>query len=166
MITATIIGIAAVVLFAAAYLTGRRFGALGLALGSGALISQMWASDLVPFVEGSDFDVASVSTAGLVAAGLVIAPSLLLLMSGPVYKGKLGRLVGSLLYVILAVTLLVEPLGSAFVLEGVWLDAYDFVTEYRIYIISAGLILALFDLFGAQGKHAKLERHSKRKGSH
>lgn len=160
-----LIGIFAV-LFGVAYITRRRFGVLGLGLAAGALVSGLWARDLVPLVEQSDIDVASLSAAGLSAAILVILPSLLLLLRGPSYKPGLMRIFGALLYAAMALVLLVEPLGAAFVLDGVWIDVYAYVTENSPYIVTTLLIIALLDALGINSRAARMERKHHNKKHH
>jgi len=82
------------------------------------------------------------------------------LFSGPTYRETPMRLLGAFLFAVLACALLVEPLGSAMVLQGEGRLVYEFVNENRVYIVTSGLILALLDLLGVHtarrsraGKH-------------
>lgn len=151
------------VLFGLAFMTKRRFGVLGLALSAGALLSSLWANDLVGIVERSGFSTASITTAGLVSAALVIAPALLLLFSGPSYRSTRGKLIGSLLFTVFASALLIEPLGRSLVLDPAAKTIYDTVASYSQIVISAGIVLSLFDLLAI---HTSGGSHGKSKGKH
>lgn len=148
------------VLFALAFLTKRRFGVLGLALAAGAMLSALWAETLTPVIEeaGVSVDVPPMIT--LVSICLVLLPAVLLLFSGPSYRGLPARLVGAFCFAALALALLVEPLGSALVLTGDSRTVYEFFVDNRVYIVTAGLVLALFDLLATHtSKHHKSPKH-------
>lgn len=135
-----------VVLFLAALITRRRFGVLGLALAAGALLSSVWTTELVRILENTTPELASIPTTGLVSAGLVVAPALLLLFSGPSYKTMRTRVVGSVLFAIFAALLVVEPLSNVFELSEIGSSALNFFVEYKPYIVTTGIVLALLDL--------------------
>lgn len=158
---AILFGVILVVLFVLAYITKRRFGVLGLALAAGALLSALWAEKLTLVIQEADVSVEKPPLATLVAAGLVLLPAVVLLASGPVYRESHERLIGALLFALLAVALLVEPLGSGLILTGQSKEVYDFIVENRVYIVTGGLIAAIIDIlftraprFGG-GKHSK-----------
>jgi hypothetical protein len=70
-----------------------------------------------------------------------------LLFHGYTYKKRVARLIGALMFTLLALAFLVEPLGYVLTLEGFGVDAYNWLNEYKAVIISAGMILAVVDLF-------------------
>ncbi len=143
-----------VVLFGLAYITRRRFGVLGLALAAGAMLSNLWTLQLTPIIARTGFttDVPPLTT--IVAVGLVLLPAVLLLTSGPTYHQKIERIIGALLFALLAVALLIEPLGSALVLQGDSLRVYNVFIEYRVWIVTIGLAVAVVDLlFAKTPKH-------------
>ena len=151
-----------VALFVIAFATKRRFGVLGLALAAGAMLSSLWTKELTPLVEQSG--VVSITLpplASLVAAALVLLPAVLLFFSGPVYKDKESRVIGSLAFAVLALALLLEPLGSALVLQDMGKQIYDFFVENKVYIVTAGLVFALFDILAT-----KTPRHHKESLKH
>ena len=151
-----------VALFVIAFATKRRFGVLGLALAAGAMLSSLWTKELTPLVEQSG--VVSITLpplASLVAAALVLLPAVLLFFSGPVYKDKGSRVIGSLAFAVLALALLLEPLGSALVLQDMGRQIYDFFVENKVYIVTAGLVFALFDILAT-----KTPRHHKESLKH
>ena len=135
-------------MFILSYLTKRRFGVLGLALAAGAMLSDLWAEKLTPYVAQSG--VVSLQTMPLVvlvSVLIVILPAiLLLLLGGPTYKSKMIRVVGSAAFAVLALALVVGPLNGTLALDGVSQSIYDFVFENRVWIVTAGLIYAICDL--------------------
>ena len=162
MNVAVIFVIIVVALFVIAFATKRRFGVLGLALAAGAMLSSLWTKELTPLVEQSG--VVSITLpplASLVAAALVLLPAVLLFFSGPVYKDKGSRVIGSLAFAVLALALLLEPLGSALVLQDMGRQIYDFFVENKVYIVTAGLVFALFDILAT-----KTPRHHKESLKH
>ena len=147
------------VLFGLAYVTKRRFGVLGLALAAGSMLSELWADKLTPIVAEAGVIVERPPLITVVSVALVLLPAILLLFSGPSYRETPMRLLGAFLFAALAFALLIEPLGSALVLQGEGKQVYDIVSDNRVYIVTAGLILALFDLLGT---HTARRSHSAR----
>ncbi len=147
-------------LFALAFLTKRRFGVLGLALAAGAMLSSLWAETLTPVIREAGVMVDVPPLATLVAVTLVLLPSVVLLFSGPSYSSILMRVVGAFSYAALALALLIEPMGSALILEGRSVDVYQTLLDYRVYIVTAGLIFALFDILSTRTpKHRRSGKH-------
>jgi hypothetical protein len=137
-----------VVLFALAFITKRKFGVLGLALAAGSMLSELWAAQLTPVVRDAGIIVQSPPLLTLVSVVLVLLPALLLLFSGPSYHEMPMRVIGAFLFAALAFALLIEPLGSALVLQGQGRTVYEFFDTNRVYIVTAGLIIAIVDLLG------------------
>lgn len=138
------------VLFIVAFITKRRFGVLGLALAAGAFMSGLWVGDLTPIVAEVGVQLIKPPLESVVSAGLIMLPAVILLLSGPTYRPGLSRNVGALLFAVFAGVLLLEPLGSALVIEGVGQSIYDILTRYRNEIITACLAIALFDTLAAK----------------
>lgn len=148
------------VLFILAFLTKRRFGVLGLALAAGSMLSNLWASTLTPIVAETGVEVNVPPLITLVSVALVLLPAVVLLFGGPSYKETTQRLIGAGLFAALAFALLIEPLGSALVLQGFGRDLYDFFFEYRVYIVTIGLIIALLDILATRtSKHHRKSAH-------
>ena len=141
------------VLFFLAFLTKRRFGPLGLALAAGAMLSSLWAETLTPYVEQAGVQVDVPPLATLVAVGLVLLPAVLLLFSGPSYHKISLRVAGAICFSLLALALLLEPLGSALVLEGTNQQIYEVLSNNRVYIVTAGLVIAIVDLLSTRTSH-------------
>lgn len=133
-------------LFVLAYVTKRRFGALGLALAAGALLSELWVGDLTPIIASTGLVLVQPPLESVVSAGLILLPAVLLLFSGPTYKTKPHRIVGAIAFAVLATALLLVPLGSALVIDDTARPAYDFFVLYRPAIITTTLAYALADL--------------------
>lgn len=134
------------VLFATAYITKRRFGVLGLALTAGGMISALWVGDLTPIIRNAGFIIVAPPLESVVAATLILLPAVILLFSGPTYRDTFHRVVGSIAFAMLATALLLEPLGSALVIEGIGRQVYDFFVQYKVVIITVTLILAIIDV--------------------
>lgn len=140
-----------ILLFGLAYVTKRRFGVLGLALAAGAMLSDLWAQKLTPIVTNANLIATPPPlTATIVSVLLVLLPAVLLLFSGPSYHKISEQLLGAFLFALLAVALLIEPLGGSLVLQGQSRDIYQWLIENRVYIVTLGLIAAITDLFFAR----------------
>jgi hypothetical protein len=133
-------------LFAFSFFTKRRFGVLGLGLAAGALLSAHWASTLTPFIENQGIVLVAPPLSTVVQTALILLPPLLLFMSGPSYEGLRWRLLGSIVFTILAFTFLLEPIGVAVSLEGAGLEVYSFFAKYQSLLIVAGVIAAITDV--------------------
>ena len=137
----------ALVLFAGAFISRRRFGLLGLALTAGATLSTIWSYDAGLVVSSTGLLPEGVITQAVTQSLVVLLPAILLLFHGYAYKNILSRVVGSLLFAVLALAFLVEPIGYALPLEGVGATVYSTLKEYKSVIISVGVVLAVVDLF-------------------
>lgn len=137
----------AIVLFVAAYVTGRHFGLLGLALAAGSILSGIWSYDAGLVVSSVGiFPSGAVTTAATLSA-IVVLPAVILLFHGYAYKNPIARVVGAALFTLLALAFLVDPLGHAFVLQGTGANVYRWLQNNKDLIISIGMILAVVDLF-------------------
>lgn len=136
----------------------RRFGVLGLALAAGVIISQSWAEKLTPLIQGQGIDSMAPPLLVIVQAALVVAPAILLLFSGPTYSTKLPRIVGSLLFALLASTFLLSILGGFMQFDEVSLPIYEAFTEIQQVIIVTCLIIAVVDILMTQTPHKKRGR--------
>lgn len=159
MSVAVVFGIVIALLFLLAFFTKRRFGLLGLALAAGSMLSELWAAKLTPLIEQAGLSLQNPPLLTVVSVGLVLLPALVLLFSGPTYHDMLKRIVGSVLFAGLAFALLIEPLGSALVLQDQGKAVYDFVLRNQVYIVTIGLVVAIFDLLVPHAKHES--KHSK-----
>jgi hypothetical protein len=133
-------------LFALAFLTKRRFGVLGLALAAGAMMSTLWVGDLTPIIAKAGIILVAPPLESVVAAALILAPAILLLFSGPTHKKMSQRIIGAAAFAVLATALLLQPLGSALIIDATAKPVYDFFVQYRAAIITVCLAFAVFDL--------------------
>ena len=161
MVTLGLFMVLGLVLFGLAFMTRRRFGVLGLALAAGSLLSSLWATSLVTMIESMNNNLSGIAVAGYVATALVLLPAVLLLFSGPAYRGAHGRLTGALLFAVFALILVSAPLGSALVLDDMGRTIYDALQHYQTYIITVGVALAILDLLAvhATGGHSTKSKH-------
>lgn len=134
------------VLFVIAFMRNRRFGARGLGLAAGAMIATLWVGDLTPIIAQAGFELSTPPLESVVAVALTLLPALLLLSSGQPNTTAVRRIVGAALFALLAVTLLIEPLREALVIEGPGNQVYALLAQYRVVIITACLIVAILDL--------------------
>lgn len=148
----------AVLLFAGAFISKRRFGLLGLALTAGATLSTIWSYDAGLVVSSTGIFPEGPITQAVTQSLVVLLPAILLLFHGYSYKNMFSRVVGSLLFTALALAFLIEPVGYALPLDGTGADIYEQVRGYRDLIISIGVVLAVVDLFFT--KRAKHEEKS------
>lgn len=137
----------ALVLFAISYITKRRFGVLGLGLAAGAVISTYATAFVTPLLAESGLAPSDIALFSLVEVVLVLLPAFALLFSGPKYDSKLLRLLGSILFVVLALALVVTPLSAALVMDEASIAAYEAFTEFQAVIIVGGVGLSVFDVF-------------------
>lgn len=147
-------------LFILAYITKRRFGVLGLALAAGAMLSTLWVGNLTPVIANAGIVLIKPPLHSVVAAGLILLPAVLLLVSGPTYKSTIQRIVGAAAFALLATTLLLEPLGSALGIDGSAQSIYDTLVRYHAYIVTIALAYAVFDLLTTKTpRHRKEKEH-------
>jgi uncharacterized membrane protein YozB (DUF420 family) len=147
-------------LFLATYITKRRLGILGLALAAGFVVASFWTSDLTPLVAKAGIEIIRPPLGSVVATFLTLLPALLIFFSGANVKGTISRLLHSGVFALLAIAFLVEPLGSALVVDGTAKPVYDFLQRYHTILITAGLALSILDLMlGA--KKPRREKESK-----
>lgn len=154
MNVAIVFGVVLLLLFGLAFFTKRRFGVLGLALAAGSMLSELWAAQLTPVVRDAGLIVQNPPLITIVSVVLVLLPAVFLLFSGPSYHTMSKRVIGAFLFAALAFALLIEPLGSALVLQAEGRTIYEFLNDNRVYIVTVGLILAVFDLLGTHTARA------------
>jgi len=161
VVIAVLIGLV-LALFAASFFSKRRFGLLGLALTAGATLSSIWSYDAGLIVSSTGLVPVGPLTNAVALSIVVLLPAILLLFHGYSYKGIFPRIIGSLLFTILAIAFLLEPIGFALQLEGTSAFVYKQALEYKNIIISVGVVLAIVDLFFTKPAHIA-EKHSKKK---
>lgn len=143
----------AVIFFVSSYITRRRFGLLGLALAAGSLLSGLWGENAGFVVSALGIFPSGPLTTAITLSAIVLLPALLLLFHGYAYKSTFGRVYGALLFTIVALAFLVQPLGYALPLKGFGVNAYDWLVQNKDLIIGGGMVIAVFDLFLTKPAH-------------
>ncbi|MCX6728319.1 MAG: hypothetical protein NTV39_00915 [Candidatus Saccharibacteria bacterium] len=150
----------AVVIFVAAFITKRRFGLLGLGLAAGSILSVIWAYDIG--LEASLFGAPSGPiTKAIVSCLLILFPAVILLFHGDKYKSMAGRVIGAILFTLLAVGFLIEPLSHAVSSQGFGSEVFNWILDNRNTIIGAGLTIAIIDLILTKPAHFPSKHHKK-----
>jgi len=156
-----IFAVLAAALFAGAFLSKRRFGLLGLALTAGATLSSIWSYDAGLVISSTGLVPEGPLTNAVALSAIVLLPAIVLLFHGYTYKENAARVIGALLFTVLALAFLVEPIGFIFPITGSAGDVYRFLVDNKDAIISVGVVIAIIDLFFT--KPAKLaEKERKR----
>lgn len=159
MIPIVVFGVVALALFGIAFLSKRRFGLLGLALAAGATLSTIWSYEAGLIVAGTGLVPKGEITQAVTQALVVLLPATLLLFHGYSYKDKMSRIIGALLFTLLALAFLVDPIGYALPLDGYSTTIYSWLKDNKNVIISVGIILAVIDLFFTKrAKHEEKHR--------
>ena len=142
----------ALALFALSFVSRRRFGLLGLALATGSILSNLWGDNASFVVSALGFRSSPITTA-ITLSAIVLLPSILLLFHGYAYKSFVGRAIGALMFTLVALAFLVQPLGYALMLQGFGASAYSWLVQNKDLIISFGMIFAVVDLFFTKPAH-------------
>lgn len=141
-----VLAIVTATLFVTVYITKRRLGVLGLALAAGAMLSSLWVGDLTPLVAQAGIEIVRPPLSSVVATVVTLLPAIILLFGGPSYKASWQRMIGSLAFAVLAIVLLLGPIGAALVIDDSGKPIYEFLHQYQNIFITAGLSLAVIDL--------------------
>ena len=106
-----VISVIAIILFFLALLSRRRFGALGLSLAAGALLSSTLANDISTLLANLDVSTGSIPYLTASQILLIIMPPFLVLLNGPSYSGRLQTIFGSICFALLGTLLLLGPIS-------------------------------------------------------
>lgn len=147
-------------LFGLAFLTKRRLGVLGLALAAGALISELWVGDLTPLVAQAGIEIIRPPLESVVATVLLLTPAALLFISGPTYRGMRSRAMGSLLFALLAIFLMLDIFESAVIIDGIGQTIFTWLQQWQPLGTTIILIFAVLEGLGIRTpKPEKLGKH-------
>jgi hypothetical protein len=138
-------------LFGLAFISRRRFGLLGLGLAAGTLLASQSLPLLEEFFQVFKQYLGGVSPAQAAAILLVLAPSLVLMLSGSKYHSGMMRLAGSLLYAVMAGFAILPFVLSTINMPD---DVKNFVTTSHASALAIGVVIAVVDVF--------LTRHNKK----
>ena len=147
MSVAILFGVIVAVIFAAAFVSSRRFGPLALALAAGFLLAEWWSSWLGSILDGFGMELDWLPNGVIAVLLLLLAPLFALLASGPKYQKKHMKIVSAAGIAFLAAALLVMPLGKFMSLDGQALELYKMFAGAWRYIATTGLVLGVVDLF-------------------
>jgi len=151
--------VAVIGLFAAAFFSKRRFGILGLGLSAGAIVSPIWGENAGYIISSTGFVPEGPLVNVIAYSVLILIPAVLFMFHGYTYKTMFGRIVGSLLFTILAASFLAGPVGDALTLTGPIASSYNWLVANHEIIIGLGVALAVLDLLLSKPAHASQKRH-------
>ncbi len=158
MSVAILFGVIVAVIFAAAFVSSRRFGPLALALAAGFLLAEWWSNWLGSILDGFGMELDWLPNGVIAVLLLLLAPLFALLASGPKYQKKHMKIVSAAGIAFLAAALLVMPLGKFMSLDGQALELYKMFAGAWRYIATAGLVLGVVDLFLAHTASARTSK--------
>lgn len=133
-------------LFALSFIVKRRFGVLVLALLAGSLLASLWTETLTPLVASTGIVTVRPPLSSIVALTVTLAPAFVLFLGGPAAHGKHERLVGSLIFALVATMLSFHWLNDALVIDGAGQVLHDFLSQYQALILTGGVVAAIVDV--------------------
>ena len=158
MSVAILFGVIVAVIFAAAFVSSRRFGPLALALAAGFLLAEWWSNWLGSILDGFGMELDWLPNGVIAVLLLLLAPLFALLASGPKYQKKHMKIVSAAGIAFLAAALLVMPLGKFMSLDSQALELYKMFAGAWRYIATTGLVLGVVDLFLAHTAPARTSK--------
>lgn len=148
-----------VALFVGAFLSKRRFGVLGLGLTAGAIVSPIWGDNAGYVVSSTGLVAEGPLVSAIALSALILIPAVLFMFHGYKYKHVLGRIIGSVLFTLLAIAFLIGPIGSALTLTGPVGDAYQWFVANHELIVSVGVACAVADFLLSKTIHKSEKKH-------
>lgn len=136
----------AALLFALSYVVKRRFGVLVLALLAGSLLANLWTETLTPIVASTGIVTVRPPLSSIVALVMTLAPAFILFLGGPAVHSKHERLVGSLIFAIVAAMLSLNWINNALVIDGPGIVLHDALVTYQALILTVGVVAAIIDV--------------------
>lgn len=145
-ITATIIILILLgALFALAFITGRRFGTLGLGIAAGTLLATQTVLPLESVFQLFQQYLGGISPAQATTILLLLAPSIILMFSGgPKYHSAKGRIIGALLYTIMAGFAILPFVMSQIDIPD---EIKNIVMTSHTFALAIGVVIAVLDCF-------------------
>lgn len=135
----------ALALFSLAFVSGRRFGVLGLALAAGALLAQQMAKDVSQIIDQYGIPVEPLSAVSAASTLLTLLPALILLMSGPAYKKRDRAIIGAVEFAIMAMLLIIAPLTNSLPPDQLMQPILAWITQYSSILLAVAVGLAVAD---------------------
>ena len=133
-------------LFVASFFSKRRFGILGMGLAAGAIISPIWGETAGYIISSTGFVPEGPLVNVIAYSTIILIPALLFMFHGYVYKSIVGRIVGSLLFTLLAVAFLSGPIGAALTFSGPVASVYNWLVANHEMVVGIGVAIAVADL--------------------
>ena len=149
------------VLFLLAYITRRRFGVLTLALAAGSILSDLWSSQATPYIANLGIVIVRPPLVDVVALILTLVPSLILLFSGPAASNKFQRIGGSIVFAVLAVMLMFEPLENALVIDEFGKQVVGYANSCYEIVVTVCLVLSIIDVLQTHVRRSEPKKKSK-----
>jgi hypothetical protein len=146
-------------LFVAAFVSKRRFGVLGLGLTAGATISPIWGVNAGFVVSSTGLIQEGPFVNAIAFSALILIPAVLFMFRGYTYKHLFGRVLGSLLFTLLAAAFLVGPIGATLTLTGPISGVYRWLVSNRELILGIGVAFVVVDFLFAKTAHKPEKRH-------
>ena len=148
-------------LFLLLFISKRRLGVAALALVAGSVMANLWSHSISQLITRLGVTFTTFPLEGLVTVVLVVLPVILILPSAQSYHSKLLRMAAALLFAALGASLLLPQFEASVIISGSGKTLYDILSQNRSSIITAGIVVALVDLFLTRAKHtARLhDRH-------
>ena len=137
--------ILALLLFFTAYVSKRRYGLAGLALVAGSIISASWTSYVTIALQEQGIRLLSPPLNVVVAIILIILPAIFLLVVGPKYHKKMQKILGSVLFALLGILLIIMAImreAPDLMSDG---QVGSMVTDSYAFIIVIGVTFAIID---------------------
>jgi hypothetical protein len=146
MSTLFIVAVFAATLFLVRYFSSRRFGLSALGLGAGYLISASCTGGITLLLEQAGVTLTTPPLSSLVAIVLILLPGSVLLLKGAKSKDVFMRIAASLGFTVLALALMLEPLGTALLLNDDEKTVFNVLAQWQNAAIVAGLVVAMADI--------------------
>lgn len=131
----------------------RSLGIPMLGLAAGATLARLWTDSLTPFVAEAGFALVSPPLSSIVAVVLTIVPALLLTMRAPKSKSLFHSIIPAIMFAALAAMLTYPAFEGAVVLDDASRGIATQLNEYSRFIITGGIVFALFDVLVHRKKH-------------
>ena len=137
----------ALALFAVAYASRRRFGILGFALATGALLADYMTKDLSRLIAENKVPVEPLSAVSAASIFLTLLPALILLLGGPHYKKRNDALVGGVAFAVMAVLLILRPLTDSLPPDRLMQPFLNWVVTYQSLLLAIAVGAAIIDVW-------------------
>ncbi|QQS21992.1 hypothetical protein IPM09_00325 [Candidatus Saccharibacteria bacterium] len=140
------LGIYLAILFVVGFFSRKSMGVPALALAAGAVLAKLWTDSLTPLIAGTGVIIVRPPLSSIVAIALTLIPALILMIRAPKATHHHHSWYSSLLFAVLAAMLTYGAFANAVVLDEASKQYVVQLLAYDKYIITAGIVLALFDI--------------------